>query len=750
MFDFVFAELLEPRRVFAAPATPVIIEPLTNGQITSTFDINLQTNPDLYSDPDGHAWQATEWRIRQVSTNQVVWQTGFLSAPPLTLYRTDFSDGQFVGALAGQNQLTYSTNYQLLVRYRDSNGEVSAEAVRSFATAGPTQPVPGEGLWLARPGYVVEQVQTNLRLAVNIAFVPNPGPNPSDPLYYVSELYGSIKVVRRDGTMSTFATSLLDYNPQGPFGGSGEQGLTGLAVERDSANPDIYNLYVAMLWDNGAPPGGPNHYPKVERITTAAGGLTMASRTVLLNMQPETQGQSHQISNVTIGPDDKLYVHMGDGFNSGTALNLDQYRGKILRMNKNGTPVATGDPAGANPFYNAANGINARDYVYAYGFRNPFGGAWRPGTTQHWVAENGNSIDRLVDVTSGQNLGWNGNDSTLQQFSKYVWNPITAPVNIDFVASQRFGGSMFPAEAQGHAYVSLSGSTYAAGPQAISKAIAEFPDLDTLNGQGKLAVPPSILVRYNGTGRGTVVALAAGPDGLYFSDFYEDTGASGATAIGSKIWRVRFVGNPAALQLTDFSAQTPFVSFTLDGTVDAPSLAAGDLQITRLEDGSTLNTATAVQLSGDARTMTFTLPPDLADGNYRFRIPIGAINVNGGTANGVNYDMTGLNVYFLAGDFNRDRSVTIGDFSILAANFNQPGTLSTGDANYDGQVNITDFALMASRFNVTLPTAGDLPRTASQSPVASSAPTSPMKSVFASKAISESVLFETQDDFVVL
>ena len=63
----------------------------------------------------------------------------------------------------------------------------------------------------------------------------------------------------------------------------------------------------------------------------------MASRTVLLNIQPETQGQSHQISNVTIGPDNKLYVHLGDGFNFAAAQNLDQYRGKILRMNLDGT-----------------------------------------------------------------------------------------------------------------------------------------------------------------------------------------------------------------------------------------------------------------------------------------------------------------------------------------------------------------------------------------------------------------------------
>ena len=56
--------------------------------------------------------------------------------------------------------------------------------------------------WIVRPGYVVELVATGFRLPVNIAFVPNPGPNPSDPLFYVAELYGSIKVVRNDGTVS--------------------------------------------------------------------------------------------------------------------------------------------------------------------------------------------------------------------------------------------------------------------------------------------------------------------------------------------------------------------------------------------------------------------------------------------------------------------------------------------------------------------------------------------------------------------
>jgi glucose/arabinose dehydrogenase len=382
------------------------------------------------------------------------------------------------------------------------------------------------------PGYVVEQVGTGYRLPVNIAFVPNPGPDPDDPLYYVTELYGSIQVVTRDGTKHEFATGLLDYNPDGPISGTGEQGLTGIAVQRDAVNPEIYHLYVGMLWDNGAPPGGLTHYPKVERIDSQPGGLTMNSRTVLLNMQPETQGQSHQISNISIGPDGKLYVHNGDGFDSGPAQDLNQFRGKILRMNLDGSAPSD------NPFYNGST-ITARDYVFAYGVRNPFGGAWRASDGLHYEVENGPSVDRLAKIVEGRNYLWDGSDQSMTNFAIYNWIPAHAPVNMTFVQPETFAGSQFPASQMDHLFVSESGPTYANGPQSQGKKLVEF----VLDAEGDLVSGPTTLVEYRGTGRGSMVGLAAGPDGLYFTEMYEDTGANGPTGPGARIFRVRYV-NP--------------------------------------------------------------------------------------------------------------------------------------------------------------------------------------------------------------
>ena len=401
-----------------------------------------------------------------------------------------------------------------------------------------------------QPGYVVEVVATGLRLPVNIAFVPDPGPDPDDPLYYVTELYGSIQVVRRDGTRQTFATGLLDYNPQGPISGSGEQGLTGLAVERDSINPEIYHLYAGMLWDNGSPPGNAEHYPKVERIDSSLGGLSMATRTVLLNMQPETQGQSHQISNISIGPDHKLYVHNGDGFDATKGQDLNSFRGKVLRMNLDGSAPSD------NPFYNAANGITATDYVFAYGLRNPFGGAWRELDGRHYEVENGPSVDRLARIDAGVNYLYDGSDSSMFNRAIYNWNPAHAPVNLTFVQQSIFDGSQFPAGKLDHLFVSESGPTYAEGPQSAGKRIVEF----VLDANGNRLSGPTNLVVYTGAGVATAVGLAAGPDGLYFTELYDDLGANGPTAAGARIFRIRYV-NPLA------------GDYDIDGDVDANDYA---------------------------------------------------------------------------------------------------------------------------------------------------------------------------------
>jgi glucose/arabinose dehydrogenase len=425
-------------------------------------------------------------------------------------------------------------------------GDLSQEEP-DFSVLARGAPVPWS---VAQPGFKVEVVATGFQLPVNIAFVPNPGPEDDAPLYYVTELYGIIKVVLRDGTVGDYATGLLNFNPTGNFPGSGEQGLTGVVV--DPTNGDVY---AAMLYSTDPDDDFAPHYPKVDRFTSSDGGRTASRQTTLLDMVGEAQGQSHQISNLSFGPDGMLYVHMGDGFDAARAQDLDSYRGKILRMDRIGAAPAD------NPFYDADDGINARDYVFAYGVRNPFGGAWRESDGFHYFVENGPSIDRFAKTVRGRNFLWDGSNDSMRNYAIYIWDPAHAPVNIAFMQPSTFNGSGFPPDRFGRAYITESGPTWATGYQDRGKRITEW----ILDSNGDLVEGERDVIVYNGSGKATAVALAAGPDGLYFSDLYKDQDYQSPIDRGANILRVRYVGTadfvadvragqrPLAVQFTDLS-----------------------------------------------------------------------------------------------------------------------------------------------------------------------------------------------------
>lgn len=403
-------------------------------------------------------------------------------------------------------------------------GDLSQEEP-DFAELARGAPVPWS---VAQPGFRVEVVATGFQLPVNIAFAPDHGlRHDDDPYYYVSELYGTIKVVLRDGTVADYATGLLNFNPTGNFPGSGEQGLTGLVVD-----PDTGDVYAAMLYSTDPNNDNAPHYPKVVRFTSNDGGRTAATQTTILDMVGETQGQSHQISNLTFGPDGMLYIHMGDGFDAARAQDLNSFRGKILRIDRNGWVPSD------NPFYNASDGFTARDYIYTYGLRNPFGGAWREADGSHYVVENGPSVDRFSKTVRGHNYRWDGSDQSMRNSAIYNWDPAHAPVNIAFVQPSVFGGSGFPAERHGRAFITESGPTWASGYQDRGKRVTEW----ILDDEGNLVEGERDVVVYNGSGKATAVAIAAGPDGLYFSDLYKDRDYTSPIDRGANILRIRYVG----------------------------------------------------------------------------------------------------------------------------------------------------------------------------------------------------------------
>lgn len=278
----------------AEPAPPTITEPATDGQLVHPADVHMEVAVPADADED----ICTDWAISTTDLSKVVWHAPCASG--VLARHIHLADGTF-GKFAGVDRLDFDSSYVLQARFHDDDGEAGAWALRPFRTYPPSSPGGGIPWTPLQPGYVIDEIAGGLQLPTNIAFVPNPGAEPKDPLLYVTELYGTIKTVTRDGTVMDYATGLLNFPPTGAFPGSGEQGLTGITV--DAATGDVFASLVHDP-DPGAAVGP--LYPTVIRLHSEDGGLTASSQTTTLAMPGETQGPSHQISNLTIGPDGKL------------------------------------------------------------------------------------------------------------------------------------------------------------------------------------------------------------------------------------------------------------------------------------------------------------------------------------------------------------------------------------------------------------------------------------------------------------
>ena len=210
--------------------------------------------------------------------------------------------------------------------------------------------------------------------------------------------------------------------------GYDERGLLGLAFDPNfTSNHTIYT-YTSEPIASGTPDfkllpnsgtGTVNNHSVLASwtINPATGLVDPASRKELL--RAEHPQSNHNGGTLAFGPDNMLYLAIGDGGNAndvgfghapgGNAQNLNTVMGKVLRIDPHGNNSANGKygiPA-ANPF---ASGGGLGE-IYAYGFRNPYRFSFDTtpaGLHQMIVADVGqNNVEELDRVTPGANYGWN-------------------------------------------------------------------------------------------------------------------------------------------------------------------------------------------------------------------------------------------------------------------------------------------------------------------------------------------------------
>ncbi|MEX2016108.1 MAG: PQQ-dependent sugar dehydrogenase [Candidatus Hydrogenedentales bacterium] len=182
----------------------------------------------------------------------------------------------------------------------------------------------------------------------------------------------------------------------------GEQALQDMAFHPDYAdNGYFFVMYTDLSGDQ-----------LVERYQVSADNPNRAvpssAATVL---GPISQPSPiHNGSSLVFGPDEYLYIGLGDGGPGADprfeAQNLDTLLGKILRVDVNNGLPATPPPD--NPFY--ARGGDAR-FIWVYGLRNPWRFSFDRMTGDLYIGDVGEEDVEEVSFQSGasaggENFGW--------------------------------------------------------------------------------------------------------------------------------------------------------------------------------------------------------------------------------------------------------------------------------------------------------------------------------------------------------
>jgi glucose/arabinose dehydrogenase len=236
-----------------------------------------------------------------------------------------------------------------------------------------------------------------------------------DGRLFIAEKSGRVRIVTAEGHL--LPTSFVTI----PVNTANDRGLVGIAIDPDF----LENHYVYLAYTTNLVPPSPNNiYSRIHRITrmTANGDVVVPGSEVILVDDVPSDIDSHNGGALRFGPDDKLYVSIGDGASyygvdplALRALDLDQPVGKILRINRDGSAPED------NPFY--AGPDTVRSKVWQYGLRNPFKMTFRPGTGDLFVNDVGwSSWEEINHAAAGANFGWpcyEGNDPQSDYFDTF-------------------------------------------------------------------------------------------------------------------------------------------------------------------------------------------------------------------------------------------------------------------------------------------------------------------------------------------
>jgi aldose sugar dehydrogenase len=266
----------------------------------------------------------------------------------------------------------------------------------------------------------VELVSNGLKFPTSMAFLG------SDDILVLEKNEGTVQRIVNGDILDE---PILDVN----VSNKNERGMLGISLSKQNEHTDVFLYYTESEKKDGDDPIG-NRLYKYQFVDG-----TLVNRQLLLDL-PASPGPYHNSGALTIGPDNNIYLAIGDVDNmrgkkrpdtlaenregvdgEGVAENREGIDGRagILRVTQQGQAVGTqvngGDEDDEDENSDENNSINGilgdedpLNKYYAYGIRNSFGIDFDPVTSKLWDTENGPGFgDEINLVEPGFNSGWN-------------------------------------------------------------------------------------------------------------------------------------------------------------------------------------------------------------------------------------------------------------------------------------------------------------------------------------------------------
>ena len=224
----------------------------------------------------------------------------------------------------------------------------------------------------------------------------------------------NILLLEKEGRVRLISNGQLQPQPVLQLVGvesNNERGLLGIEVMGN-------NVFLYVTESGAQVEGIPTEGEVRNRVYSYTWDGTSLTNPQLLVDLPSGPGTNHQGGKLKIGPDNQLYIVVGEMQREGQLQNFQSGpapddTGVILRVNP-----ADGSPSSGNPL--SSEPADPLSKYYAYGIRNSFGIDFDPVTGKLWDAENGEDVfDEVNVVEPGFNSGW-----------KTVMGPIAANTGV--------------------------------------------------------------------------------------------------------------------------------------------------------------------------------------------------------------------------------------------------------------------------------------------------------------------------------